>query len=185
MGLFSNFFGDDSRDDINAGVAQANKHLSGGLSGFENALNPAIEGTDLAQQQYLASLGLLGEGAEADFARSMQNSPIFQASLDQSAQGIARGAAARGNLGGGGTLKALGEHLSGRFLNEQVGRRQNQLGGLTTQGFGLRNELGNARFGTGQLRANLATGQGNALAETRSTGLNNLIGMGTAIASAF
>ncbi len=141
------------------GQARFDPYAQGGAAGF-NALTNA--------------LGLGGADAQQSFMDSYMADP----SIDLMQQATARRMAASGMTNSGANrLAAARVHQEGynNHLNRLtgVGQMGQQAAGAQA---GLDQGIGDMRFGTGQLKANQATGFGNAMADSRSIGVNNLMG---------
>lgn len=110
-----------------------------------NPLVQATQGAGLAGTQgLLGALGLGGDQAASDAAfQNFQNSTGFRSQLDEGQRAITGSAAARGELGSGGTLKRLN-----RF-GQQLGQQSYQsflaqLQGLSDRGLSAANSVGAA-----------------------------------------
>jgi len=140
-------------------------------------IQPYLEASDAALEQYRAAIGLSGPEAQAAYYEEFQNDPGFLASQEAALEGINRGAAARGQSLGGNTLAALYDYGQRNQLG-QYNSRIGQLGGVIGQGV---NALGTAT-GLGQNFANSQAGQLNALGQSQAAGT---IGAANAINQGF
>ncbi|MCB1470251.1 MAG: hypothetical protein KDK08_24595, partial [Rhizobiaceae bacterium] len=136
-----------------------------------------------AATMYADLLGINGGDARAAAQGVLTSDPLFQGGLAQDSNALLRQLNARGQSGGG-----LANIAAQRVLQQNYGSwldRYNQAG---QQGFqatnalaGVRAAQGDNAYGAAATKAGLAVGQGNALASTRNTGINNLLGaLGTA-----
>lgn len=103
---------------------------------YDNALGwyrPYITAGNQALVQQQDLLGLNGQAA-ADAARAtFQTSPGYQWSVDQAERAVDAGAAARGMLRSGATLKAEQDRAA-QLANQEFGNYYNRLSGLVGQG---------------------------------------------------
>ncbi len=189
MGFFDDFFGSSQRRDINKGAkAAATLYQQGAAEAqpyIEQArerLTPYEEVGRNAFLRYGDALGLGGAGAQKAYLDSYLEDPTQE--LSQRA--VARQMAARG-LTDSGTSRLA----AARVWQEGYNNRLNQLAGLGQQGLltagqqgQYDTEIGNLRFGTKQLLANNEINRANAVANTRSIGVNNLLGLGSLVVSA-
>lgn len=191
MGFLGSFFGSDQRNDLKKAnkkaTAAIDQGLSEGVSAYETGrsrFDPYASAGTQANAMYTAALGLGGPDAQREFLANYIDDPTQE--LSQRA--VARAMAARGLTDSGASRLA-----SARVWQEGYNNHLNRLMGVSQQGMqaagaqaGIDTGIGDMRFGTGQLRANQAIGYGNALAETRNVGLNNILGAaGTAFGSIF
>lgn len=152
-------------------------------------LGPSIEGGDLARQQQLALLGLLGPEAQQAAQTQFTDSPGQQFIRERQQRALTRNASAIGGLGGGNIRTALQEQAAG-FAAQDFGNQFNRLGGIAGLGQQAATNLGQFGQASTQNITNLLTQQGQAGAsgvlgaQQANTGLaQNLIGLGTAIFS--
>jgi len=186
MGLLGSFFGGDQRRDLRAADAKAtaaiDQGLAGGVSAYQagqQRLDPYAQTGGQANSMYASALGLGGPEAQRNFLMDYQADPT----IDLQQQAVARAMAARGLTDSGASRLA-----SARVWNEGYQGHLNRLMNLGQQGMQATGSqaqfdqgIGDMQFGTGQLRANQAVGLGNAMAQSRSTGINNLLSIaGTA-----
>lgn len=186
MVFFSNFFGDDSRKDL----AKADKKATGFLDRGYNQqtqrydqaagmYDPYVSEGRAASTRYNSLLGLNGADAATGAYDDLASLPMFQGQLATESNALARNLNARG-MGGGGTAALAGQRVfqqtAGNWLDRyrDAGRQGFE---ATNQGANIRMGQGDAAMGYGATRANQAIGYGNALSQTRSAGLNNLVGL--------
>lgn len=191
MGFFSNLTGGKSRSDIRQSTAQANSLIDQGYADSQGYYDTAAGLYDQYTQQggkaagmYADLLGINGADARSAAQGVLTSDPLFQGGLAQDSNALLRQLNARGQSGGG-----LANIAAQRVLQQNYGSwldRYNQGG---QQGFQAANALGNVRmtqgdnaYGAATTKAGLQIGQGNALAATRNTGINNLMGaLGTGL----
>jgi hypothetical protein len=204
MGLWDSFMGKDQQKDLSAANAQANRNLSEGLASYTNTskeyldkslgfLQPGMESGNRTLSLLGDILGLNGRDAQSRYFSDFQTDPGFMASQQAGIQAADRGAAARGLMRSGGQQRSLfdfgQQNMAGQFQN-----RIGSLFGLLPAGMGAANTaagltsqtgtgIADAQFGTGQLLANQATNFGNAMAQSRGTGINNILGFGNMFAN--
>lgn len=191
MGFFSNLTGGQSRKDVRASTAAATGLIDQGYADSQrytneaaDTLNPYVQQGGRASRMYGDLLGLNGVDARSAAQGVLTSDPLFQGGLAQDSNALLRQLNARGQSGGG-----LANIAAQRVLQQNYGSwldRYNQGG---QQGFQAANALGNVRmtqgdnaYGAATTKAGLQIGQGNALAATRNTGINNLMGaLGTGL----
>lgn len=186
MSFFGSLFGSDQRKDLRRANKQAtaaiDQGLQEGVSAYEQGrarLDPYAQTGGQANAMYAAALGLQGPEAQRNFMDSYLEDPTQELSH----RAVARQMAARGLTDSGASRLA-----AARVWQEGYGNHLNRLSGVSQQGQQAAGQqgqfdagIGDMRFGTGQLRANQAIGFGNAMAESRNIGLNNLLSIaGTA-----
>lgn len=197
MGFFSSFFGNDQANDIQAASERARQEYQQGLANFTNTTKDYL-GQSLGFLQPYAqaggqtldllgnALGINGNGPQQSFFSNLQTEPGYASGQAAGIDALDKSAAARGMLRSGGQQRDL-YSFGNRYMNDYANNRISQLGGLLTPTMGaagssadLTNQAGNniagAQFGTGQLFANNATNTGNALAQSRGIGINNILG---------
>ena len=195
MGLFDAFFGKSQRRDIEQANAQAQAALSRGreesIGTREDALERSLgflEGGRGAENLLLQALGVQGPQAQRAFANELFT-PGFEDELQFGIDALDQSAAARGGLFSGSQLKSVADFGS-RLKRDAFNMRVNQLfqlaGNAPAQSAQATLNTGDAiaqtQFGGAQLDANRAINFGNALADTRSIPINNLLSLGTSIA---
>lgn len=191
MGFFSNLTGGKSRSDIRQSTAQANSLIDQGYADSQGYYDTAAGLYDQYTQQggkaagmYADLLGINGADARSAAQGVLTSDPLFQGGLAQDSNALLRQLNARGQSGGG-----LANIAGQRVLQQNYGNwldRYNQAG---QQGFqatnalaGVRMTQGDNAYGAATTKAGLQIGQGNALAATRNTGINNLMGaLGTGL----
>ena len=96
-------------------------------------LGPSIEGGDLARQQQLALLGLLGPEAQQAAQQQFQESPGQQFIRERQQRALVRNQGAIGGLGGGNVRTALQQQAAG-FAQQDFGNQFARLGSLSGAG---------------------------------------------------
>lgn len=182
MSFFGSLFGSDQRKDLRRANKEATQHITEGLeqgvAAYEQGrarLDPYSQTGGQANAMLAAALGLSGADAQREFLANYQADPT----QDLQQQAVARAMAARGLTDSGASRLA-----SARVWNEGYQNHLNRMMNLGTQGMQAAGQqgqfdagIGDMRFGTGQLRANQAVNFGNAMAESRNIGINNLLGI--------
>jgi hypothetical protein len=204
MGLWDSFMGKSQQKDLSAANSLAQQRITGGLADYTNTskdyldkslafLQPGVESGNQTLKLLGDILGLNGQSAQSSYFANFQNDPGFNATLDAGVQAADRSAAARGLSRSGGQQRSLfdfGQRLQNDFFNQ----RTNNLFGLMGFGQNAANTsaaltsntgqgIADAQFGTGQLLANQATNYGNAMAQSRSIPINNILGVGNMFAN--
>lgn len=124
-------------------------------------LGPSSEGGDLARQQQLALLGLLGPEAQQQAQSQFSESPGQQFIRERQQRALTRNQSAIGGLGGGNIKTALQEQAAG-FAAQDFGNQFNRLGGLAGQGQQANIALGQFGQASAANIGNLLTNQGAA-----------------------
>lgn len=193
MSFFGDFFGKSQQRDLASANAQATGALA---SGYKEAsalydqakgyYQPYAESGQKANSTYADSLGLNGAAGGQNALSTYQagRNPYLDYEQDLAQRGLDRTANARGWLNSGASL------LASSRARQQLGYQdfsgwQNRLMGMGQQGMqaaGAQAQItqgqGDMRSGYGQQTAANAINYGNALAASRSTGINNLIQVG-------
>jgi len=199
MGLFDNFTGGKSRDDLARGQAQANAALQRGFNQLvqnENQfldrslgqLQPGIEAGDLARENQLVALGLRGLEQQQNFFNNFQTDPGFGEAVNRGLALINQGNNAGGRSLSGGNLRDLTSFATDQFLNQAFQSRLDRLSQLSESGLGARTNAATLTSGTGQriggagqalgqAKANTALSFANASSATRGAGINNLVNL--------
>ena len=197
MGLFDAFTGKSQRRDLTQAAEIASRERGRALETFEetseeflgraiNPLRPDIEFGRSAIDPLSQLLGL-GDGTSVDAVNALLQDPVLQATIARGVETADAGAAARGTLRSGAQLRRLseiGREESQNFIRQRINDlfrvaatgqgAAAQESGLT---FATGQQIGQAQFGTGQQEAASQIALGNALAESRSLPINNLIGL--------
>lgn len=186
MGFFDFLSGSDARKDIRKSSQQANQYLDQGYGqsqGFYNQagelLSPFVESGGKAQTFYNDLLGLNGTDARSTAQGTLTSDPLFQGGLAEDSNALLKQLNARG-MGAGGTSALAAQ----RVLQQNYGNwldRYNQAG---QQGFNAATAAGNLKaaqgdnaYGFAATKAGNAINTGNAIAQTRNTGVNNILNL--------
>jgi len=135
------------------GQAQANAALEKGRADANTALAPYSSMGQASGLQEQNLLGLNGQDAATKAMSTFQASPGYQYQLAQGLQGVDAGAAAKGMLRSGGTLKAEQEYGS-NLANQDFSAYFGRLNGLTSLGSNSAANLASADTGTATQIAN-------------------------------
>jgi hypothetical protein len=140
----------------------------------ERLLAPYMQAGQGALGQQQALLGLAGPEAQAAAIAQLEQSPQFQAMLQQGESAILQNASATGGLRGGNTQAALAQFRPA-MLSQLIQQQMAQLGGLSSMGqqgamgaagFGQQSaaNIGNQFGAMGQAQAGAALAQGQGMA---------------------
>lgn len=194
MSFFSNFFGSSAQADIRKANKQATNALETGYGQqtqfYDQAAglyNPYVTEGRNASTRYNDLLGLNGAGAAGTAYSDLASLPAFQGQLASDSNAVLKNLNARG-MGGGGTAAMAGQ----RVFQQNIGNWLDRYAQAGRDGFQATNSLANVRqtqgdnaMGYGATRANQATQYGNAMAQSRNIGINNLIGLVGAVGNAY
>lgn len=187
MGLLGSFLGTDQRKDVTNAYNKSNKYLDQGYNSAYGDYSTAVKNydgyTQTGQQAntfYSNALGLNGADAQNQSISTLTSNPLFSGELAQDSNAVSRTLNAQGSSGGGKAQLA-----AQRVFQENAGNwldRYNQLG---QQGLSATNAQSNALQSRGDMTTNYygtkagnTVQYGNALAQSRNTGINNLISLG-------
>ena len=162
--------------------------------------------TNEADLLYRTAVGLNGLGKQSGYFDNFQNDPGFQAEVDYGLDQVQGSKAASGSLYSGRTLGALADRaqihqrgafqdrlghlsrLSGQFQqNQQFQQGQSQRAAEQIAGYSTNasNRRGDLHFGTNQLIGNSFGGMNNAITDSRSAGLGNMLNLAGTVAGGF
>ncbi len=151
-------------------------------------MQPQIEAGNVARQQQMAMLGLLGPEAQAEAQSQFAESPGQQFIRERQQRALLRNQAAIGGLGGGNVKTALQQQEAG-FAAQDFGNQFNRMSSLTggaqtgssqlaQQGMGMAGSIGDLLARSGQAQASGVLGA----AQSKAQGTQNLMQMaGTAL----
>ena len=186
MGFFDDFFGASQRRDIRRGqqqgIADVRAGETGALDEFGRAtsrLDPYSTGGMDAYNAYLASLGLRGEDERRLVQDRYFNDPVQNALMDRITRANTRRFTGIGMGNSGAATQSLTNALLANYGAHQDrlrGAGDTGMGAATTQA-GIGTQAGLTRFGAGQQVAGINMNAANAMAASRSTGINNLLGV--------
>ena len=165
---------------VSQGQQQANTAIGQGLDTATNQLSPWTTTGVPANTAEADLLGLNGPDAASAAMARYQTSPGYQWQLGQGLRAVDAGAAAKGMLRSGATLKA--EQTFGAGLaDSDFGTYYNRLAGLSGQGLSAATGIANAAVGAGTQIANTdasaGAGQASIYGQAASgigTGINQL-----------
>jgi hypothetical protein len=188
--LIGGFTGSSARNDINAANNKANKDLASGFNSANGFYNSAVGNFDPYKQTgsaanafYANALGLNGDAARSAAEGTITSDPLFTGKLNLDNSTIMANLNARGSAAGGAAVQAAQNNLYqnyGDVLNRYAGLGAQGLQAAGAQSNALMSQ-GDAAYGYGATKANNAINYGNAMAETRNIGVNNLLNtLGTA-----
>lgn len=159
-----------------------------GLFGEQmDMLSPYMGLTEGAMGQMGAISGAQGYGAQQAAVNQIQNSPLFQAQVQQGENALLQNVSATGGLRGGDTQAALAQFRP-QMLNQQINQQYQRLSGLGGLGMNAVNQasgaygqmsgaygqsgvnLANIQTGLGQAEAGALTGIGEAQAASDLAG---------------
>ena len=188
IGLLGSFFGSDQRRDIQSANRQATKALDkgynqayGDYTSAASSYDPYVQQGNAANAFYGNALGLNGTDAQSGAINTLTSNPLFSGQLAQDSNAMSRVLNAQGASGGGKAQLA-----AQRVFQQTAGNWLDRYKGLGDQGLQATGAKSNALMGRGELsmgfgatKAGNAINYGNALAANRSTGINNLMGLGS------
>lgn len=193
MGFFDSFTGGSQRRDIAKADKRATSMLERGYGQQQQAydaagdyIEPYAADGRRAADTYNAFLGLKGQDAAQGAYDNLAALPAFQGQLAAGSNAILKNMNARG-AGAGGSAAIAGQ----RVLQENIGNWMDRYRSQGQQGFeaaGMQADLSTARgdnaYGYGATRAGQAINRGNAMAEARTTGINNILNLAGTVANA-
>lgn len=194
MGFFSDFTGASARKDINAATSKANAALQSGYTASQGYYDDAASSFDpytstggAANQNYADLLGLNGGDARTAAQGVVTSDPLWSGKLGEDTNAVLKNLNARG-MGASGAAALAGQRVLLQNYNGVLDRYAN----LGSQGFqatgqkaGVLTGQGDNAFGFGATKANNALQYGNAMAQSRNTGVNNILGVIGAGAKAY
>lgn len=181
MGFFSSFFGGDQRKDLQRANAQATQALDTGyrdaMGRYDEAyglISPLAERGNEANAMYAALLR-----GDPEAVQQFQSNPILQGNIAQDSNAMLRYLNARGGATGGRGFEAaqrVGQQGAMQFLDKyrDFGQQGMQATGALA---GIRQGQGDAAYGLGVTKAGQSINFGNAMAESRNIGVNNLLNL--------
>lgn len=204
MSFFDSFTGKAQRRDHERSNARAEAFLAEGMAKHDaksedaikqwDILDPYVQQGGQANTMYANALGVNGQAAAQGANSAYFDSPIWQQINDRSQNALMRYHNARGGVGSGAALAAGSDTAYknyGNWLSQLQGLGQQGGQYATTQAgarSGIRQGQADTAFNYGATRAGNAINYGNALAQTRGIGVNNLmglVGLGTNAYTAF
>ena len=195
MGFFDDFFGSSQRKDVAKAKTSADAALKTGLdqgnAAYDQAstiLDPFVSGGTTANKLYLDALGVNGRDVQQGVQDNYLTDPFREQNGQLADQALIRSLDARGASRGGLAALAVGRANLERG-SEDYNNWLTRLQGAGGQGqqaagaqAGVATGKGDLDFGYGQQVASNAINYGNAVAQSRSTGINNILNLaGTAV----
>jgi len=144
----------------------------------QTLLKPYVEGGTAAFKQQQNLLGVGGAAAQQQAIGALQNSPFFQAQLNQGTNALLQNASATGGLRGGNTQAALAQ-FAPQLLQQTYQNQLSNLGGLSSMGLGAAAGTGNAAQNTADQNSQLFGNMGQAQAGAylaRAQNNQNMVG---------
>lgn len=144
----------------------------------QSLLKPYVEGGTAAFKQQQDLLGVGGAAAQQQAIGALQNSPFFQAQLNQGTNAILQNASATGGLRGGNVQGALSQ-FAPQLLQQTYQNQLANLGGLAGAGLGAATGTGNAAQNAAAQNSQLFGNMGQAQAGAylaRAQNNQNMIG---------
>lgn len=130
---------------------------------IQELMKPYVEGGTAAFKQQQNLLGVGGAAAQQQAIGALQNSPFFQAQLNQGTNALLQNASATGGLRGGNTQAALAQ-FAPQLLQQTYQNQLANLGGLAGAGLGAATGTGNAAQNTAAQNSELFGNMGQARA---------------------
>jgi hypothetical protein len=193
LGFFQDFFGSSAKKDLRSAKASSDQKLQAGYDEAQPFYNEAFDlFTPYAQQgqqaneMYGHAIGLGTDEQRSAAQGRYFSDPAMSAILDQSSNRLLRQMNARGNTyGGKAALAGARVGLEGYegWLNRLSGQGQ-QGGQYAGQQAAIRSGQGDMRYGFGATQAGNDINFGNAMAQNRSTGVNNLLNLAGTVGKA-
>jgi hypothetical protein len=173
---------------LDTGAAGARTDITAGADKAYGYLDPYAKTGTGANARLANYLGINGPDAQREAFAGFEHDPGWIASRDAGIDAMDRSATARGGLYSGSAIKGVYDYGQKNML-DAFDRRFNALSGVAGTGASAAgaaagvasntgNALGNLTFGLGQQKASNAINKGNALAATKSIGVNNLMNLG-------
>lgn len=200
MGFFSDLFGKSQRRDyenadrqmrgeIAAGNAQAVGALDTGFDKAAGYYQPFRDQGLRGYDQYADAIGINGADGYGRAKTAFDADPFAvgeQSAADNALMRMFRGYNAQGMGNSGANRAAVSRAASDRY-GQRVTDYRNRLMGLGQQGYDASGALGAMAYNTGAQKAGIHSGQGqqfaqmtgnlaNATAQSRTQGVNNLLG---------
>ena len=183
--------GTSQQKDLKASKGAADSALSQGYTGAmgdyktaQGMYDPYVKQGQQANSMYGNALGLNGVDAQKSFGANYAAADQFrEQNADFANNALMRQYNAKG-MGNSGTAALATQRASLERGSQDYNNYLNRLQGQGQQGFqatgaqaGLQQGMGDMTYGYGQQRAGNEINYGNALAQSRSTGINNLMGL--------
>jgi len=192
MGFLQDFMGTTQARDIDRGRVRSRSELLSGrdlaMGQYDQAegyFRPYAATGGAANQTWADLMGLSGADARTRAQAMYTSDPIFTEMGNRALRGVSRTVAATGQTGAG--VEAGSRLLHGGYTAHLDRLLAGSGEGLKATGAmaGVRQHRGDTEFGTGQQLAGIETNAANARAAARSTGINNLLGLGSLAVGAY
>lgn len=189
--LVGGFTGSSARKDISKANKQATAALDSGYNASQGYYDKAVSNYDpykstgqAANAFYSNALGLNGDDARSSAQGTIMSDPMFTGKLNLDNSNTMAYLNARGSAGGGAAVQAAQNNLYnnyGNWLDRYANLGQQGMQATGAQSNALMAQ-GEGAYGYGATKAANAINAGSAIANTRSAGVNNLLGLlGTGI----
>lgn len=145
---------------------------------IQELMKPYVDSGKTALNQQMGMLGLNGAAAQQQAIGALQNSPFFQAQLNQGTNALLQNASATGGLRGGNTQAALAQ-FAPQLLQQTYQNQLSNLGGLSSMGLGAATGTGNAAQNAAAQNSQLFGNMGQAQAGAylaRAQNNQNMVG---------
>jgi len=145
---------------------------------IQELMKPYVDSGKTALNQQMGMLGLNGAGSQQQAINALQNSPFFQAQLNQGTNAILQNASATGGLRGGNVQGALSQ-FAPQLLQQTYQQQLGNFSQLATQGQNAAAGLGSQALQTGAQNAALFGDMGQAQAGAalaRGQNMQNMLG---------
>jgi len=145
---------------------------------IQELMKPYVDSGKTALNQQMGMLGLNGAGSQQQAINALQNSPFFQAQLNQGTNAILQNASATGGLRGGNVQGALSQ-FAPQLLQQTYQQQLGNFSQLATQGQNAAAGLGSQALQTGVQNAALFGDMGQAQAGAalaRGQNMQNMLG---------
>lgn len=186
MSFFSDFFGKTAQRDIKRANKKATGQLEQGYGQqtqrYDQAAglyDPYVQQGRAASDFYTNALGLGGAEAAQGAYDTMAANPMFSGQLANDSNALHRSLNARGQ-GAGGLAAMAGQRVFQQTAGDWLDRYRDagRDGYSATNALaGVRAQQGDNAMGYGATQAGQTINYGNALAQSRNIGSNNLIGL--------
>ena len=190
-GFWDDFFGKSQQEDIRRGAADATAYVNQGRdSGIQNyekygqqaagRLDPYAQAGTGFIKRYADAMGINGADAQRTVQSEYMHDPIQNALMDRITRANTRAQVANGTGNSGAATQSLTNALLSRWDDYTKGLSSGGAMGMqaATGQAGIDqatgSQIGDAYIGAANQNAAIRTGEANAMAASRSTGINNL-----------
>ncbi len=186
MGFFDAFTGKAQQKALTAANTQANQYLDTGYNqsqGYYNQaydnLSPYAQQGAQGQRTYMDLLGLNGDDARSSAQGMITSDPMWSGKFAADSNAVLRNMNARG-AGAGGAAAMAGQRVLTQNYDNALARYANlgqQGATLAGQQSQIRMGQGDNAYGFGATKAGNAMNYGNATAQAKGVGVNNLLNL--------